>query len=344
MPHRPIYLVCHARSRTGGPEAIHQLGRTLLDLGHCAHIVYAEVGATPLSHDGVVRFPVLENPMPAAYAHYQVPQAWEIPDTAGTAVVVPELEPAMTRRFCHATPHIWWLSIDNGLGAVEASGGFGALRGSACVHLCQSYYALDFLRRQDLHGLPLFDYTAPEHAAAAAAAETTPRRNRILYPARGAWYAERLRRWAPRLDWQEIKGFTPAQVQDLFRTSKLYVDFGAHPGKDRMPREAALLGCCVITGRRGAAANAFDVPIPDRYKFRGAGWQVPAIVGTIKATLASYEQRLDDFAVYRRIIAGERQEFIAQAARIFGGLIAPFDHAAIHGTPDVVTAPQTPVA
>jgi len=44
---------------------------------------------------------------------------------------------------------------------------------------------------------------------------------------------------------------------------KLYVDFGKHPGKDRMPREAAVHGCCIITGRRGAAGNPFDIPIPN---------------------------------------------------------------------------------
>jgi hypothetical protein len=318
-PYRTIYLICHARTRTGGPEAIHQLGRALLDLGHDARIIYCEVGVTPQTDDGVVRFPVLDDPMPDAYAHYDVQRAWEVPDAPGIAVVLPELEPALSRVFRHATPHLWWLSIDNGLRAVEAFGGFGTFRGTTCVHLCQSYYALDYLRRHDLYGLPLFDYTAPEHTAIAAAAETMPRQDRILYPARGAWFTSHLRRWAPTLNWQEIKGFTPAQVQELFLTSKLYVDFGAHPGKDRMPREAALLGCCIITGRSGAAANPFDIPIPDRYKFRGARWQVPMILRAIKSTLAGYQDMVADFEIYRRMIGGERLEFIAQVARIFGG-------------------------
>jgi hypothetical protein len=33
-----------------------------------------------------------------------------------------------------------------------------------------------------------------------------------------------------------------------------------------MPREAVVSGCCVITGRRGSAANAIDIPIPERFK------------------------------------------------------------------------------
>lgn len=49
--------------------------------------------------------------------------------------------------------------------------------------------------------------------------------------------------------------------------SKVYIDFGNHPGKDRIPREAAISGCIVITGKRGAAAFAEDVCIPETYKF-----------------------------------------------------------------------------
>ncbi|KAL3809235.1 hypothetical protein ACHAXA_005283 [Cyclostephanos tholiformis] len=47
-----------------------------------------------------------------------------------------------------------------------------------------------------------------------------------------------------------------------------YIDFGPHPGMDRLPREAALAGCIVITNREGAAAHDEDVPLPQEFKFR----------------------------------------------------------------------------
>ncbi len=37
------------------------------------------------------------------------------------------------------------------------------------------------------------------------------------------------------------------------RKAKLYIDFGYHPGKERMPREACLLDCCLIIGKDGSA-------------------------------------------------------------------------------------------
>ena len=39
------------------------------------------------------------------------------------------------------------------------------------------------------------------------------------------------------------------------------MDFGFHPGQDRLPREAALLKNCIITNREGSAAFYKDVPI-----------------------------------------------------------------------------------
>ena len=73
-PYRTIYLICHARSRTGGPEAVHQLGRGLLAFGHDARIVYIERGTVPEATNGVIRFPVIEQPMPPEYSHYSVPR------------------------------------------------------------------------------------------------------------------------------------------------------------------------------------------------------------------------------------------------------------------------------
>ena len=45
------------------------------------------------------------------------------------------------------------------------------------------------------------------------------------------------------------------------------MDFGFHPGQDRLPREAAILKNCIITNKEGSAAIFQDVPIADEFKF-----------------------------------------------------------------------------
>ena len=57
-----------------------------------------------------------------------------------------------------------------------------------------------------------------------------------------------------------------AEVREALCKVKVYADFGSHPGRDRMPREAALCGACVLTNRRGSANFAEDVPLPTLYK------------------------------------------------------------------------------
>lgn len=314
--YRTIYLLCPAKVRTGGPEALHQLGRSLRDLGHDARMVYASPDAEPEVRQGRLRFAEIADPRPDAYAHYRLPYTFEIEDDAANALVFPEVWPRILRSINNISPYMWWLSIDNGLGAVRDYGGFAAIGTVRCQHLCQSYYALSYLLERNIPGLPLFDYTARQYLESAAG---TKRLDRILYPARGRWFTGWLRRWAPDLPWQEIAGFSPAEVRELFLTSKLYVDFGSHPGKDRMPREAAILGCCIMTGQRGAAANPFDVPLLARYKFRDSRLRIPGIIRAIRSVLGDYEHRIGDFSTYRRTIEGEKAEFDAQVFRVFGG-------------------------
>jgi hypothetical protein len=317
---RTIFILCPAKMRTGGPEAAHQLGRALIDLGHDARMVYIKTDSDIPSSGEVRSVPAIDAPMPPEYARYAVPKTREIADLPGNAIVFPELWPAVVRRFDHLMPHLWWLSIDNGLSAVDRFGGFAALAAAHCIHLSQSYYGVDYLAERSIAALPLFDYLSPDHVEACL--DRAVREDRILYPARGQWFTHWLRRWAPDLNWQEISGFTPAKVRSLFQTSKLYVDFGRHPGKDRMPREAVIHGCCIITGRRGSAGNSFDVPIPRRYKFADSRLKVPRIVRAIRETLADYEKQVGAFDTYRRIIESEKSEFLVQVTRAFGGEIA----------------------
>ena len=57
------------------------------------------------------------------------------------------------------------------------------------------------------------------------------------------------------------------EILDTLIKSKIYIDFGTHPGRDKIPREAVLLGNCILTNKKGSANNPVDISIPDRFKF-----------------------------------------------------------------------------
>ena len=94
---------------------------------------------------------------------------------------------------------------------------------------------------------------------------------------------------------------TPVQMRDVLETSKVYIDFGHHPGKDRIPREAAVSGCCVLTGLRGSARFYQDVPIPEAYKYEDVIGSIPDIVRQIKSCITDYERHYADFEEYRQM-------------------------------------------
>jgi len=101
------------------------------------------------------------------------------------------------------------------------------------------------------------------------------------------------------------------------RKSKLYIDFGNHPGKDRFPREAVASGCCIITGKKGAARNEIDIPIKDCYKFNDIQSEIPEIVKKINYIMSNYNSCICDFNSYKEIIKMEKEIFNSDVESIF---------------------------
>jgi hypothetical protein len=98
------------------------------------------------------------------------------------------------------------------------------------------------------------------------------------------------------------------EVIQLMSHAKIYIDFGNHPGRDRLPREAALLGCCIITGKSGSAKFYEDIPIDEKYKFEEKDENIEKILNCIQDILKDYETIVADFEQYRAIILDEKSE------------------------------------
>ena len=312
-----IYILAPGKYRTGGPEALHQLCRALIDLGHDAVMVYLTRPPAWTRNGDVIAVPEIDDPTHADYANYAVPHVWRIEDSRRNTLVFPEVWLNLLGMGESIRRVIWWLSIDHAFPSIRLSGGIAAIRAVPARHVAQSHYAIDWLDRRGIRALPLYDYTNLRHLAEPV--PTRPRTPEVLYPARGSRFVRVLKLFAPDIAWRELRGMTQDDVIALFRTATLYLDFGHHPGKDRMPREAAVGGCCVITGRRGAAGNAVDVPIPRRFKLRDfSPFIIPSVLRQIRAVLADAPAASAEFADYRQIIATEREELMLQVKRIFG--------------------------
>ena len=87
--------------------------------------------------------------------------------------------------------------------------------------------------------------------------------------------------------------------------------------EDRMPREAAMCGCCVITGRRGSAAYAEDVGIPEEYRFFEETCEKEEIQQAIRRCLSDYDREQERFETYRETIRSEKVVFRECVEKLF---------------------------
>lgn len=305
-----IYVICPAQTLTGGPEAVHQCVDVLRRCGQDARIVYV---------------PDMPDPTLLAYAHYDTRWARRIEDQPDNLIVAPETLTWQMQGFKHIQRAVWWLSVDNQFKLVkEKRFDWHDPANKTVRHFAQSAYAADYLRRQGVERpMLLTDYLQPEYIRPL---EHTPKRDQVVYfEKKNAGVIDQLKAAAPTINWVPIANMTPQEVREELARSKVYVDFGPHPGRDRMPREAAMQGCCVIVGNCGAAAFEGDYPFPSRYKFDQAEGDWQAVMATIHDCLSDYGTHAESFAAYRTWIQGQEQMYQQEVIDGFGaqGVVRP---------------------
>ncbi|WP_147319893.1 glycosyltransferase family protein [Chitinophaga silvisoli] len=314
-------MMCPPQTATGGPELLHQLVSALSSKGFDISIYYV---------------PVQENPVHENYLKYNCKFVTQIEDDPQNILIIPEALLFKTKAFKHIRKCVWWLSIDNlfkyGLSPrfyqyIRRLGGenlfrksvmIGEVKGKFDYHIAQSYYAIDFLDKHGIKAGYLSDYLNTDFLQDSRQVDYNKKLPQVLYnPKKGIEFTKQIMAAYPEAKWIPLIGLKPAEVAELLKASMVYIDFGEHPGKDRFPREAAIYGCCVITGRKGSAANAGDVPIPEQYKIEDSATQISTITNRIKECCTAYSKHVNDFEAYRQKIYDEERVFIADLDKIF---------------------------
>lgn len=312
-----IYVICPGSLKTGGTEVSHQLAYLLNEAGADARIAYfvlEEGSDNPLCHP--------------EFTHYvgdRIVMLDDIPDKEGIAVVIPESYPEIISIFEHAQMYLWWLSFNNFPKSMYEPDKLLLIYKLMSIrkvkHLVQSEYAKDCIIREGIKQEDisfLSDYLNDYYLETTPEISSRSRQDLVLYnPLKGFEYVEQLIIAAPDIQFMPIMKMTNAQVIDLMHRSKVYIDFGSHPGKDRIPREAAMCGLCVITGRKGSAAYYEDVPLDDRYKICEKETPISEVVEVIRRCLTHYDEETHNFDAYREKIRGEKNIFIDEIKENF---------------------------
>lgn len=195
---------------------------------------------------------------------------------------------------------------------------------SNITHLCASFYAYDYVSQRSKNQIvkciePISKLFLKIYSQEEKNISVQNRKDVILYnPVRKYNHIlDKISKVAPELKFEPLRGLTQEQLIEKYKTSKLYIDFGAFPGAERIPKEAVLFGCAVITGKRGASGFHGDVPIPEEYKFGNPDSQIDEIVAKIRYVLDNYEKVYSDFDEYRNTVLNLEENFIRSLKEIF---------------------------
>jgi len=311
-------FLCPAMT-TGGPEAIHQAAQIMNEQGLPTDIAYYG-GDSQLNFDGgqVLVRPPSENPCTDAYAKYEPVPCARFLLRRHHLVVLPEPLAVQAPLFSRASVAVWWLSVDNGLLGVEAGIRRAFFADRSIIHLTQSAYAADFLRRNGVTAsFPLSDYTDPAFTSWAPSGPNAERA--VAYnPVKGADVSAAFFAAHPDVRPLPLQGMTKAEMVATLRETMIYVDFGNFPGKDRMPREAAASGAVVFIRALGAGRFQEDFPVPDFFRFDEAdvaSGELQRRIATVQQDPAPYWAQQ---AEWRASIRGEQDELAEQLLTIRG--------------------------
>lgn len=288
MKYDKIYILTPPAYVTGGVECCYQLAHTINELGgDCYTIFSANV----------------ENPVPDEYKKYNIKITKNLEVGKNNLMILPEIftgvskEPALKDlNFA-----IWWLSVDHNRGA------FVEFNNPNLIHFYQSTYAGDFLKNKGAKDVRiLFDPINQDYIDR----NNFKKENVICYSVKGQAFADSIKPLLPEYEFVMIQGMTREQVVETLSRSKVFIDFGYHPGRDKIPRESAALMNCVITNKVGAAAFYEDIAIKDEYKFEVL--EKEPIIEKIKDCIENYDQKITDFEEFRNIIRIQNSEFKKQ--------------------------------
>lgn len=304
-----ILHVCPANIATGGVDGIHRLVDALNNIGADAKILYC---------DGD-----LKSPKPARYRYYNCPYIIDFPDAFDGLIIFPEIwgNRVIQRKFRKCLTAINWQGVDvyNWHTPISERGLF--LQNKDTMHITMSEYGMQFLQGLGLSPIKISDclediYFEPfddvyERGDIVlynpVSVKLTDFQRQVMYECQSSFDIQFL----------PITNYSAIEVRELFRQSKLYIDFGQFSGRERLPREAVMCGCCILTSKMGAANNWTDNSIPKYYKLDDKTDAINKILYVLK----NYSLCRPDFDTYRELLRADKQNYPNEVKELYNEIL-----------------------
>jgi len=310
-----VYILCPAYVATGGPESLHLLCQTLRNKGIESYMVYTNEGMYKQGHPGhgvIDRSDTwLEHIQSKGknnnYDIYDTISTTDIEDNIDNVIIVPEIYLNALEKFNNIKKVIWWLAsriLPDG--SYRDNEWFDFTKNRNVSHLYNSKFAeymLSSLNASNYYQLKTF---INENINS----NTIDKKDIICYnPKKGFDFTSKIIDRMSQYEFIPITNMSPGEVAQTLGEAKLYIDFGHHPGRERLPREAALCNCCIISSFTGSAMFFEDMPIPEKYKFNKTEESISYICKLIDNIILDYENHIINFSHYRKVLQNNKAQF-----------------------------------
>lgn len=324
-----IYILCPANLSTGGPEELHQLGAQLKSIGKNVSMHYyhyeSDQNSTPVHND---------------YKKYNIPYSFKVENSKDNIVIFPETYTykLWDSKFSQTQKVVWWLSVTFYLKTLEnikkrfekkkfyfikkyfknyPIPTIDRLKSPDISHIAHSFFSIDFLKNSNINPIGQIAGYMDEIFLEDDNWQEQ-KENIIIYNAKkNGDYLEKIKKKSPHLTWVALQNMTLDEIVMWMKKAKIYIDFGFHPGREKMPREAVLLNCCLISGKQGSAKFKEDIPIRDEYHFDETDENIPLIISKLEECLDDFQNKVKDFADYKAQVSSDLLIFEKSVNEIF---------------------------
>ncbi|EKX49802.1 hypothetical protein GUITHDRAFT_104197 [Guillardia theta CCMP2712] len=337
---------------TGGPEALHQLCDMLERHGAEAYMLYlgpmeniweldllVRTGQAEASLEAMIRSVMRGGGVTERYSYLSCRLADRLPSGPCEVLVLPEVWTRYVDVIAGVRRVIWWLSVDNN------GRGFQQFSRADIHHITNSHYGLAYLREMGVERARLVnDYIVESSSFTKSLPPpstcSVDKENIVAFnPRKGLDVMMRVIAGLQLKSWSEGEKpvFVPVQnlksSASLLKIAKIYLDFGHHPGQDKIPREAAMAGCVVITNRQGSANFIQDVPLPDMFKFQDPTGDIDRLHLLLRLVLANHSGYLEHMREYVRMVRWQEEEMLAATSMLIKDVFDDIDPSIIAAGP-----------
>ena len=309
-----IIIHCPSNSIAGGVESLHQLCDALSNDFECYTCYYQNENSE----------------IPEKFKKYKVKKTTYF-DDKNTFHVIPEIATRyFTGKIKEGFKVIYWLSVDNYLGLKDRSKIMNFLHYCNILlkvrlplhklknyyHISQSEYSNQFLKKNNFNFKFLGDYIDDKYVYEEN--YHNQKKDIIIYnPKKGFDISSKIIE-TTNFNFVPIINMNNNQIIELMKKSKIYIDFGRFPGRDKIPREAVLMNNIIILGKRGAADNVVDYKIDEKYRIDTKDRKFSnKVVLLIEDSLKNYSKNIKDFAKFKEFLLNEKEIFKKEAIKFF---------------------------